>query len=86
MPLSVLGKADILGQSQHYAGTAFDVAQGWTNARRAALRTSAINSGVWSYVEPVTISPTFAGAFITVIGPFTVSILFPALSTVKMCK
>lgn len=50
---------DILGQSQHYAGTAFDVAQGWTNARRAALRTSAINSGVWSYIEPVSISPTW---------------------------
>ena len=50
---------DILGQSQHYAGTAFDVAQLWTNERRAALRTSAINSGVWSYVEPVSISPTW---------------------------
>lgn len=49
----------ILGQSQHYAGTAFDVAQLWTNERRAALRTSAINSGVWSYVEPVSISPTW---------------------------
>lgn len=50
---------DILGQSQHYAGTAFDVAQLWTNERRAQLRTSAINSGVWSYVEPVSISPTW---------------------------
>lgn len=59
MPLDVLGRGDILGQSQHYAGTAFDVAQGWTNARRAALRTSAINSGVWSYIEPVSISPTW---------------------------
>ncbi len=49
----------ILGQSQHYAGTAFDVAQLWTNERRAALRISAINSGVWSYVEPVSISPTW---------------------------
>lgn len=47
------------GQSQHYAGTAFDVAQLWTNERRARLRTSAINSGVWSYVEPVSISPTW---------------------------
>lgn len=46
-------------QSQHYAGTAFDVAQGWTNARRAELRTSAIESGLWSYVEPVSISPTW---------------------------
>lgn len=57
--LNVLGRVDILGQSQHYAGTAFDVAQLWTNERRAALRTSAINSGVWSYVEPVSISPTW---------------------------
>ena len=47
------------GQSQHYAGTAFDVAQTWTNARRAALRASARNSGVWSYIEPVSISPTW---------------------------
>lgn len=46
-------------QSQHYAGVAFDVAQGWTNARRAALRNSAKNSGIWSYVEPVSITPTW---------------------------
>ena len=35
------------------------MAQGWTNARRAALRNSAKNSGVWSYVEPVSITPTW---------------------------
>lgn len=46
-------------QSQHYAGTAFDVAQGWTNAQRAALRSNATASGLWSYVEPVSISPTW---------------------------
>lgn len=46
-------------QSQHYAGVAFDVAQGWTNARRASLRNSAKTSGVWSYVEPVSITPTW---------------------------
>ena len=46
-------------QSQHYAGTAFDVAQGWTNARRAELRRSAVASGLWMYVEPVEISPTW---------------------------
>ena len=38
-------------QSQHYAGTAFDVGQGLSNAQRAILRNSAINSGVWTYVE-----------------------------------
>ncbi len=46
-------------QSQHYAGTAFDVGQTLTNAQRAVLRNSAINSGVWKYVEPVSISPTW---------------------------
>ncbi len=54
-----MGRTDIGMQSQHYAGTAFDVAQGWTNEQRAALRTSAINSGLWSYVEPASISPTW---------------------------
>ena len=47
------------GQSQHYAGTAFDVGQLWTNAQRATLRASAESSGLWSYVEPVSISPTW---------------------------
>lgn len=46
-------------QSQHYAGTAFDVAQRMSNSQRNALRNSAINSGIWSYVEPVSISPTW---------------------------
>ena len=46
-------------QSQHYAGTAFDVGQGWTNAQRNALRNSAINSKIWSYVEPISLSPTW---------------------------
>lgn len=47
------------GQSQHYAGVAFDVAQTFTNARRTQLRNSAKNSGVWSYVEPVSLTPTW---------------------------
>ena len=46
-------------QSQHYAGTAFDVGQMWTNQKRANLRYSAESSGLWSYVEPVSISPTW---------------------------
>ena len=45
--------------SQHYAGTAFDVGQNLTNAQRTVLRNSAINSGVWTYVEPVSLSPTW---------------------------
>ena len=46
-------------QSQHYAGTAFDVGQNLTNAQRTVLRNSAKNSGVWTYVEPVSLSPTW---------------------------
>ena len=38
-------------QSQHYAGTAFDVAQTYSVARRNVLRNSAINSGIWTYVD-----------------------------------
>ncbi len=46
-------------QSQHYAGTAFDVAQTYTASRRNALRNNALASGIWSYVEPVSLSPTW---------------------------
>ena len=46
-------------QSQHYAGTAFDVGQTLTPARRRALWESANNSGVWYYVEPISLTPTW---------------------------
>lgn len=45
--------------SQHYAGTAFDVGQTLTAARRMALWNSARFSGVWSYVEPISLTPTW---------------------------
>ena len=59
MHLEDLGRVGHTGQSQHFAGTAFDVGQGWTNAKRATLRASARNSGLWNYIEPVSISPTW---------------------------
>lgn len=46
-------------QSQHYAGTAFDVGQRLSNSERNRLRTSAINSGIWAYVEPESLTPTW---------------------------
>lgn len=46
-------------QSQHYAGTAFDVGQNLTNAQRAVLRRSAQQSNLWGYVEPVSLSPSW---------------------------
>ena len=46
-------------QSQHYAGVAFDVGQTLSNTRRTALWQSCNSSGVWSYVEPISLTPTW---------------------------
>lgn len=46
-------------QSQHYAGVSFDVGQRMTNAQRNRLRSIAVNSGVWTYVEPASLTPTW---------------------------
>lgn len=46
-------------QSQHYAGTAFDSGQNLGPAQREVLRQSAINSGLWNYVEPAYLAPTW---------------------------
>lgn len=40
-------------------GTAFDVGQTLTNSQRTILRNSARNSGVWTYIEPESLSPTW---------------------------
>ena len=46
-------------QSQHYAGVAFDVGQTLTQTQRNVLWNSANNSGVWAYVEPIRLTPTW---------------------------
>ena len=46
-------------QSQHYAGVAFDAGQVLSSSERNRLRRTAINSGVWSYVEPANLTPTW---------------------------
>ena len=46
-------------QSQHYAGVAFDVGQTLSIARRRALWNSANTSGIWSFVEPISFTPTW---------------------------
>lgn len=45
--------------SQHYAGVSFDVAQNLNNAGRAKLRRVASSLGVWKYVEPASLTPTW---------------------------
>lgn len=46
-------------QSQHYAGVAFDVGQTLSAEKRRTLWNSANNSGVWTYVEPISLTPTW---------------------------
>ena len=45
--------------SQHYAGVAFDVGQNLTSAQRRRLRDLASSLGVWRYVEPGSMTPTW---------------------------
>jgi hypothetical protein len=44
-------------QSQHYAGTAFDTGQTLSEIERNQLRNAARASGVWTYVEPASLTP-----------------------------
>ena len=45
--------------SQHYAGVAFDVGQNLNLSGRQILWNSAKNSGVWAYVEPLSLTPSW---------------------------
>ncbi|MEG0329326.1 MAG: peptidoglycan-binding domain-containing protein [Longicatena sp.] len=46
-------------QSQHYAGVSFDVGQVLTQAARNRIWNVAKNLGVWVYVEPIHMTPTW---------------------------
>lgn len=46
-------------QSQHYSGVAFDVGQNLTNSGRRTLWNSVNNSRLWTYVEPISLTPTW---------------------------
>lgn len=43
--------------SQHYAGLAFDVGQNLNTQERNQMRNLAVNSGIWNYVEPASLTP-----------------------------
>lgn len=45
------------GQSQHYSGVALDLGHTMTEAQRDELRRLAVSSGLWSYVEPESLTP-----------------------------
>lgn len=54
-----IGEGGHSNQSQHYAGMAFDVAQNLSSASRNLLRNLASSLGVWTYVEPAYLTPTW---------------------------
>lgn len=45
--------------SQHYAGVAFDVGQSTTSANRRKIYNTAVDTGAWGYVEPLSMTPTW---------------------------
>lgn len=46
-------------QSSHYAGVAFDVGQTLSSSERTSLYNSAVASNIWTYVEPISLTPTW---------------------------
>ena len=50
--------------SQHYAGLAMDMAQTFSNSERDRLRNLAINSRLFTYVEPKALTPTWVGVLL----------------------
>ena len=54
-----IGEGGHANQSQHYAGVSFDVGQNLTSAERDQLRKLASSLGVWGYVEPAYLTPTW---------------------------
>ncbi|MEG1363604.1 MAG: peptidoglycan-binding domain-containing protein [Clostridia bacterium] len=54
-----IGEGGHTGMSQHYAGMALDMAQNLTSEQRDKLRNLAIKSGMFGYVEPKVLTPTW---------------------------
>jgi hypothetical protein len=54
-----IGENGHAAQSQHYAGVSFDVAQNLGNDGRRRLRELAARLGVWGYIEPASLTPTW---------------------------
>lgn len=73
-----IGEGGHANQSQHYAGVAFDVAQNLDNAQQDQLRNLAESLGVWGYVEPAYLTPTWVH-FDRRLGPPACSAGYPLL-------
>lgn len=54
-----IGEGGHTGMSQHYAGLALDIGQNLSSAERDKLRSLAINLGIFTYIEPKVLTPTW---------------------------
>lgn len=59
-----IGEGGHSGMSQHYAGVAFDIAQGMPEAERNKIRNLAIKNKMFTYVEPAYLTPTWVNALL----------------------
>jgi len=73
-----IGEGGHADQSQHYAGVSFDAGQNLSNAERTQLRNLASSLGVWSYVEPAYLTPTWVH-FDSRLGPPACSAGYPVV-------
>jgi hypothetical protein len=67
-------------RSQHYAGTALDMGHILSSTERVALQSYAKASGVWSYVEPIELTPRWVHVDKRYGIPACIAGGFPALS------
>lgn len=54
-----IGEGGHANMSQHYAGVAFDIAQGMPAAERDKIRNLALKYKMFTYVEPKSLTPTW---------------------------
>ena len=59
-----IGEKGHSGMSQHYAGMAFDIAQGMPKAERDKIRNLAIKNKMFTYVEPANLTPTWVNVLL----------------------
>lgn len=55
-----IGEGGHAGQSQHYAGKALDIGQGMSSSDRDKLRSLGSKISTYTYIEPKSLTPTWA--------------------------
>ena len=59
-----IGEGGHANMSQHYAGTALDIGQNMGDASRNRIRQIAVDSKLYTYVEPKYLTPTWVNVYL----------------------